>query len=66
MTNTLALRVRQVLSINGIRGEVIRLPAGLSSSGCAFGVEIPPSETSKAKRVLNVSDVNYGKIILTD
>lgn len=66
MTNTLAMRVRQVLSANGIYGNIIRLPAGISLSGCSFGVEIAPSDITKAGKVLNVSDVSYGKIILID
>ena len=66
MTSTLAMHVRHVLSANGIRSEVIRLPSGVSASGCAFGVEISLADLSRAKKVLAVSDVNYGKIVITD
>lgn len=64
MTSTLAMKVQRVLSANGIGSDVIRLPSGLNTSGCAFGAEINCADADMAKRVLYVTGTSYGKFII--
>lgn len=63
---TLAMRVRNALRANGIPAAVTRLPPEYTADGCAFGVEINPSDRADARRILQISDISYGKIICSE
>lgn len=66
---TLAMRVKSTLGASGIRAAVTRLPPAYTEGGCAYGVEISASAAIRARRVLQTSNIAYGKIIcdqLTD
>lgn len=63
---TLAMRVKSTLNANGIPAAVTRLPPAYTENGCAYGVEISASAALRARRVLQISDVAYGKIICPD
>lgn len=60
---TLAMRVKSTLKANGIQATVTRLPPAYTEGGCAYGVEISESAATRARRVLQTSDIAYGKII---
>lgn len=66
VTNTAAMKIKYALERNGIKSDVVRLPARYTGAGCAFGVEISCGDEFKAYKVLSVSDVSYGKFIRTD
>lgn len=45
---TQAQRMAQALERAGIRAAVQRLPAGLSTQGCAYGVRVGPGDLPEA------------------
>lgn len=60
---TLAMRVKSALNANGIPAAVTRLPPAYTENGCAYGVEISESAARRARRILQISDISYGKMI---
>lgn len=63
ITMTLAMRVKNTLRANGIDAAVIRLPPAYTEGGCAYGVEIGRGDAERARHILQISDISYGKLI---
>lgn len=47
-TITQAQRMQQVLQRSGVRANIQRLPSGLSTQGCAYGVRVPKADGERA------------------
>lgn len=58
-----AMKGQKVLHANGIRTEIVRLPAQFSDAGCAYGLQLASDRDTQAVHILRVSDVPYGKLI---
>lgn len=63
---TLAMKGKRILEQNGIAATVSRLPPGLSTAGCAYGIAIDCTGARRAGEVLSVADFAYGKMVYPD
>ena len=59
---TQAQRMAQVLGQAGIRAGVQRLPVGLSTQGCAYGVRIEPKWYERALSLVQSRGMGPSKI----
>lgn len=66
MTMTLAMKGKRLLSSKGIAAEVVRLPQGLTASGCAWGISIDCAKAKRAKEILSEARFTYGKLVSAD
>lgn len=63
---TLAMKGKGILNANGIAGEISRLPPGLTTAGCAWGISIDCAMARRAKEIFEVSGFSYGKMVYAD
>ncbi len=61
---TNALRGESLLNAKGIYVRVIKLPAGSTKRGCAYGLEINRFFVESAVRDLETSGIQHGEILL--
>ena len=70
MTMTLAIKGQRLLgdARNGrsVPANVIRLPATLAASGCAWGISIDCKQARSAKQILENAAFPYGKFTYAD
>ena len=63
---TMAQRMAQALGQIGIQGSVQRLPVGLSTQGCAYGVKIDASRYERALSLVQSMGMGPTKIFRHD
>ena len=61
---TYAQRMQRALSRAGIRCRIFRAPRDLTSSGCAYGVELAPPDLSAALLILRREHLDPVQIYL--
>lgn len=54
---TLAQKTRNILTLNKIKANVVKLTVEQSAKGCSWGVEIDCADEAAVRRVLDISDI---------
>lgn len=63
-TVTQAQRMSQVLQRGGVRNSIQRLPSGLSSQGCAYGVRVNAGDGQRALGLTRSAGLRPQKMFL--
>lgn len=58
-----ALRGETLLTVKGIYVRVIKLPAGTTKKGCAYGLEMNGMFINEAVRILEENNVKHGEVL---
>ncbi|MBQ8249282.1 MAG: DUF3343 domain-containing protein [Clostridia bacterium] len=59
---TYAIQAREILAKYGITANIVRLHPTETPNGCAFGLEIPPRDISRAAGLLAKAEIQFTKI----
>ena len=62
-TLTYALQGEALLRSAGVYVRVIKLPAGATKKGCAYGLEIEERRLNEALRRIEQSGVRHGEVL---
>ena len=60
---THAVKAKRILTIAGIRCDIVNLDGNVTKHGCAYGVSFPCDMTDKVQSILKKYDLDYGEII---
>ena len=60
---TYAMKGKQALEAGGTPCEIVRLEAGATRRGCAYGLSVPSSVITQSTRILRRASVPYSEII---
>ena len=60
---TYALQGEAALSGRGIYVRVVKLPAGATKKGCAYGLELDSRRVPEATAILEGQKIKYGEIL---
>ncbi|MGM9680731.1 MAG: DUF3343 domain-containing protein [Eubacteriales bacterium] len=63
---TAAMKGQRMLAANGIGSEIVRLPPKYSDAGCSYGLRIAYADGKPGVRVLQVSDIPFGRLVTDD
>lgn len=59
---TYAMQARDILNKRGIQSNAVRLQAGESSGGCAYGIELSRRDIMAASSLLRLAGIEYKQL----